>query len=53
MTKETRPDLRIRSPKYQPNKAELEEDMRINATPEELAKAALRQVNVRYIGEDD
>lgn len=47
-----RPDLWTRPAKYQPSKAELEEDMSIDATPEELARSALRQVNVRYIGKD-
>ncbi len=29
---------------YQPNKAELEEDVRIDTTPEELVRRAFRQV---------
>ena len=53
MTDKHKPDLWIRSPKYQPTKAEMEEDVRVDATPEELAKAILRPVNVRYIGEDE
>ena len=47
-----KPDLLIRPSKYQPSRAELEEDMSVDATPEELARAALRHVNVRVIGED-
>lgn len=35
---------------YQPNKTELEEDMRVDATPEELANAVLRPVVVKRIG---
>ena len=34
---------------YQPSKAELEEDVRIDATPEELAQAVLRPAKVRYV----
>ena len=44
MTERCKPDLRIRSPKYQPTKAELEEDMRIDATPEELVPARKRRL---------
>ena len=34
---------------YQPSKAELEEDLRINRTFEELAKAALQPVKINYL----
>lgn len=40
------PEVRVRPYSYQPSKAELEEEIKIDATPEELAKALLRQVNV-------
>ncbi len=40
------PVVRIKPSSYQPPKAELEEDVRIDATPEELARAVLRQVRV-------
>lgn len=40
------PEVRVRPYSYQPSKAELEEEMQIDATPEELAKALLRQVKV-------
>ena len=34
---------------YQPSKAELEEDMSIDASPEELAQAVLQPVTIKYI----
>ena len=37
---------------YQPSKAELEEDMAIDTTPEELARAALQPMTVKTIGKD-
>ena len=39
-----KPVVRVRPHSYQPNKAELEEDVRLDATPEELARAVLRPV---------
>ena len=36
-------------PRYQPTKAEMEEDMRINASPEKIAKAVMGRVEVRHI----
>ena len=42
-----RPTVMIKPAAYQPTKAELEEDMRVNATPEEVAKAVLRQVTIK------
>ena len=53
MTEPTGPDLWIRPAKYQPSKAELEEDMRIDATPEELARAILQPVKVKHIPDDE
>ncbi len=41
-----KPIVRVRPSAYQPNKAELEEDVRLDATPEELARAVLRPVQV-------
>lgn len=38
--------LRLKKTSYQPSKAELDEEIHIDATPEELAKAALRQVKI-------
>lgn len=33
---------------YQPSKAGLKEDMRVDASPEDIARAVGRQVEVRY-----
>ena len=41
-----KPEVRIKPREYQPNNAELEEDVRIDATPDDLARAVLRQVRV-------
>ena len=51
--KTPKPIVRLHPASYQPKKAELEEDMSIDATPEELAKAAFRLVTVETIGKDD
>lgn len=40
------PIVRIKSSRYQPSKAELEEEIHIDATPEELARAVLKQVKI-------
>ena len=54
MTKEhTKPVVRLRPASYQPKTAEIEADMSIDATPEELAQAAFRSVTVETIGKDD
>ena len=42
-------DVNIVHPSYQPNWAELREDLRVDATFEELAKAVVRPVKVRYV----
>ena len=44
-----RPTVEIVNPRYQPSKAELEADLRVNATFEESVKALTRPVNIRYI----
>ena len=36
-------------PSYQPSRAELREDLRVNATFKELAKAVVKPVKVRYV----
>jgi len=41
-----RPEVRVKPRSYQPTKAELEEELHINATPEEVIRAAFRQVKV-------
>ncbi len=53
LPKTPKPVVRLRPASYQPKKAELEEDMSIDATPEELARAAFRLVTVETIGKDD
>ena len=50
---EDKPVVRVRPATYQPNKAELEEDMSVDATPEELARMALQPMTVKIIGEDE
>ena len=46
MKNKEEPVIRVKSFDYQPKKSELEEKVYINATPEELARAVLRQVKV-------
>lgn len=41
-----RPTVRVKPHGYQPHKAELEEAVKVEATPEELARAVLRPVDV-------
>lgn len=41
-----KPVIRVKSFDYQPKKSEIEEEVYIDATPEELARAVLRQVKV-------
>lgn len=41
-----RDEVRVKPYSYQPSKAELEEPVKIDATPEELARALGRQVRV-------
>ena len=43
---DNRPTVRLKSNRYQPSKAELNEEIQIDATPEELARAVLRDVNI-------
>ena len=52
MTKD-KPEVRVRPATYQPSKAELEEDVSIDTTPEELARVALQPMTVKTIGEDE
>ena len=44
-----RPVVDVVDSSYQPSKAELEEDVRIDATPEKLLRAVLRPVTVRHV----
>lgn len=41
--------IELVNPRYQPSKADLEGDMRINASPEKVARAVMRRVNVWHI----
>ena len=52
MTKD-KPVVRVQPATYQPSKAEQEEDMAIDTTPEELALVALQPMTVKTIGKDD
>ena len=40
------PTIRVKPHSYQPSKAELEEPIRINATPKQLAKFAVTPVRI-------
>ena len=42
------PTVRLKSNRYQPTKAELEEEVRIPTTPKHLAKAVVRTVKIKH-----
>ena len=42
-------DVEIAHPSYQPSKAEMEVDMRVNASFEDAVKALARPVRMRYV----
>lgn len=44
----TKPVVNLKQSSYQPSKAELNEDMRVDASPEDIARAVGRQVEVRH-----
>ncbi len=46
MMNDHKPEVRVKPHKYQPSRVELGEPVRIDATPEELAKAVLSPVRV-------
>ena len=48
-----KPVVRVQPATYQPSKAEIEEDMSIDTTPEELARVALQPVTVKTIIDDE
>ena len=48
-----KPTVRVQPATYQPSKAELEEDVGIDTTPEELARVALQPMMVKIVGEDE
>ena len=43
------PVLDVAHPSYQPSKAELEEDLRVDASFEEAVQALARPVKLRYV----
>ena len=49
MTDSKRRILRLMHPDYQPSKAELEENVSIAASPEDIARAVLRPVEIVYV----
>ena len=51
MSAEPKDAVRVKPCSYQPSKAELEEDVSVNATPEEVARAMSPRRPVK-IGED-
>ncbi len=53
MTDKSKPVVWVRPATYQPSKAELEKDISIDTTPEELATRALRPVTIKIMGKDD
>ena len=42
-------EVEVVRPSYQPSRAELEEDMRVEATFEEAVKALAQPVKIRYV----
>ena len=48
-----RPTVRLKASKYQPRKAELEADMSVDMTPEQLAEATLGVVTVQVDDDKD
>lgn len=49
MKDDKKPVVRLKPSSYQPSKAELEEDMRIDATPEQLLQAVVRDVKIETV----
>ena len=47
MSAESKDAVRVKPYSYQPSKAELEEDVSVNATPEEVRAALMRPVVVQ------
>lgn len=45
----TRPTVEVADPTYQPSKAELEADLRVDATFEQAVKALAKDVNVKHV----
>ena len=51
LKKKQRRKVRLKHPSYQPSKAELEADVRVDATFDELAKASVQPVEIEYESE--
>lgn len=49
--RQPRRTVRVKPSSYQPTKAELEKEIHIDATPEELARAIVTPVNVVHDGD--
>ncbi len=47
--KPDRPTVEVAEPTYQPSKAELEADLRVDATFEQAVKALAKDVNVKHV----
>ena len=47
-----KPVVRLKRSGYQPSKAEMEEDVSIDATPEAVARAVLTPVRIEYEDEN-
>lgn len=47
--KPERPTVEVAKPTYQPSKAELEADLRVNATFDQAIKALTEDVNVKHV----
>ena len=52
MKKKDPPVVEVKPHTYQPSKAELEADMSIDATPEDVARAVMKQVMVKEIKDE-
>ena len=48
-TKREPPVVRLRPSSYKPTKAELDEDVSVDATPDEVARAITRKVTVQVV----
>ncbi len=51
--KQGKPSVRVKPHSHQPSKAELEEDVRIPTTPEELAQCVMQDVEIEESNEVD
>lgn len=48
-TRKNKPILKLMHSSYQPSKAELEEDVSVDASPEDVARAVLSPVQIVYV----